>query len=131
MRRPILVALGLLSAAVPAWSADSEIIPPASQRFAGKDATEVPDFQQHVVPLLGRLGCNGRACHGSFQGQGGMRLSLFGYDFEMDHAGLSGQASSEDGSRINQSAPRESLILQKPTLAIDHEGGERFQAGSW
>jgi hypothetical protein len=34
-----------------------------------------------VGPLLGRLGCNGRACHGSFQGQGGFQLSLFGYDY--------------------------------------------------
>ena len=37
------------------------------------------------APLFGRLGCNGRACHGSFQGQGGFRLSLFGYDFKADH----------------------------------------------
>ena len=47
------------------------------------------DFQKHVAPLLGRLGCNARACHGSFQGQGGFQLSLFGYDFEADHQALS------------------------------------------
>ena len=38
------------------------------------ETTEVPDFQRHISPLLGRLGCNGRACHGSFQGQGGFTL---------------------------------------------------------
>ncbi len=53
-------------------------LPQASERFAGETSSESPDFQRHVVPLMGRVGCNGRACHGSFQGQGGFRLSLFG-----------------------------------------------------
>ena len=35
-----------------------------------------PDFQKHVVPLLGKLGCSSAKCHGSFQGQGGFRLSF-------------------------------------------------------
>ena len=29
---------------------------------------------------FGRMGCNAGSCHGSFQGKGGFRLSLFGYD---------------------------------------------------
>ena len=33
------------------------VTPPASQRFASKEADETPNFQQHVVPLLSRLGC--------------------------------------------------------------------------
>ena len=37
-----------------------------NQRFA----VETPDFLKDVVPMLGKLGCNGRACHRSFQGQG-------------------------------------------------------------
>src|SRR3990172_3523134 len=132
MRRPILVALGLLSAAVPAWSADSEIIPPASQRFAGKDATEVPRFQQHVVPLLSRLGCNGRACHGSFQGQGGFRLSLFGYDFKLDHEGLAkGDKEKEKDPRVLVEEPEESLALLKATQETPHRGGKRMDADRW
>src|SRR5262245_50151293 len=59
---------------------------PISQRFSDGKTPEEPSFQRHVSPLLGRLGCNGRACHGSFQGQGGFRLSLFGFDFQADHA---------------------------------------------
>jgi hypothetical protein len=109
----------------------AEVLPPTSERFATANATEVPDFQRHVVPLLGRLGCNGRACHGSFQGQGGMRLSLFGYDFQMDYTALTGQATAAEQSRINPQSPRDSLILRKPTLATDHEGGKRFKTGSW
>ncbi len=95
-------------------------------RFAA-DTDEVPDFQRHVSPLLGRLGCNGRACHGSFQGQGGFRLSLFGYDLKSDHAAL----TEKDTDRVLADEPKDSLILRKPTLQEDHEGDERFKADSW
>jgi len=77
--------------------------------------------------MLGRQGCNGRACHGSFQGQGGFRLSLFGYDFQADHEALAGGKEP----RADRTKPTTSLILQKPTLVIDHEGGQRFAADSW
>ncbi|MBI2481244.1 MAG: hypothetical protein HYV60_22175 [Planctomycetia bacterium] len=87
------------------------------------DESEPPDFQKHVIPLLGRLGCNSRACHGSFQGQGGFRLSMFGYDFEMDHGNLS--------ERIDLDSPGDSLILNKPTSADEHEGGLRLPPGGW
>ena len=93
------------------------------QRFQVEGITETPDFQKHVVPLMGRLGCNGRACHGSFQGQGGFRLSLFGYDFKMDYEGLSDRIDTDD--------PAESYALHKPTLIDDHEGGKRMDVGSW
>ncbi len=94
-----------------------------SERFKQPGEAK-PDFQRHVAPLLGRLGCNGRACHGSFQGQGGFRLSLFGYDFAMDHEALM------DG-RVDVDDPADSLVLTKPTDADDHEGGLRYEVGSW
>jgi hypothetical protein len=56
----VLFADSCLAAAEPA--------PPVDRRFAAA-TDETPSFR-HVLPLLGRLGCNGRACHGSFQGQG-------------------------------------------------------------
>ena len=103
-------------------------IPPVSQRFApDAKSDEVPDFRRHVEPLFGRLGCNGRACHGSFQGRGGFHLSLFGYDAPADHQALLG---SSDG-RVDVKHPTESLILKKPTLTIDHEGGLRYKRGGW
>ena len=105
--------------------------PPASKRFESAETAEIPDFQRHVVPLLGRLGCNGRSCHGSFQGRGDFRLSLFGYDFGMDLEALHADASTDEGKRVDCSEPASSLILQKPTLQIDHEGDERFKLGSW
>ena len=86
---------------------------------------ETPDFQRHVAPLLGRLGCNGRSCHGSFQGQGGFQLSLFGYDFQADHKALL------TNGRVDVESPEQSLILTKPTDEDNHEGGLRYEKGSW
>ena len=106
-------------------------LPSIAQRFApvesGKPpaSDEVPSFQKHVSPLMGRLGCNGRACHGSFQGRGDFRLSLFGYDFEADHTALL------EHDRVMREQPLESLILTKPVDADVHEGGKRFEQGGW
>ncbi|MBD3671960.1 MAG: DUF1553 domain-containing protein [Planctomycetaceae bacterium] len=109
----------------------AEIQLPANQRFAAEKTSETPDFQRHVVPLLGRLGCNSRSCHGSFQGRGGLRLSLFGYDFKMDHSALTSKSSNGNQNRIDRDKPDQSLIIQKPSFQIDHEGGERFRVDSW
>ncbi|MEZ6130128.1 MAG: DUF1549 and DUF1553 domain-containing protein [Planctomycetaceae bacterium] len=121
----ITLSLLLLSAAFAdkVAHADDPVAPSASVRFESADATEVPDFQRHVVPLMGKLGCNGRACHGSFQGRGGFRLSLFGYDFKADHEELEG--------RLDPETPTQSLFLQKPLMETPHEGGQRLKPGTW
>jgi Protein of unknown function (DUF1549)/Protein of unknown function (DUF1553) len=105
---------------------------PIYERFAvqagqAPQSDEVPDFQRHITPLLGRLGCNGRACHGSFQGQGGFRLSLFGYDFKADHDAL----LETGAARVDLDKALESLILTKPVDADAHEGGKRFENEGW
>ena len=99
------------------------IVPSLDKRYGDAKFTETPDFQKHVVPLISRLGCNGRACHGSFQGQGGFRLSLFGYDFKMDHEALS--------ERLDTDAPGESYLLEKALTKIEHKGGKIFDENSW
>ena len=96
-------------------------------RFSNTTVDESPHFQKHIIPLLGKLGCNGRACHGSFQGRGGFQLSLFGYDFASDHSAM----LDPDAGRIDLDDVDESLILAKPLDSNTHEGGQRFQAGSW
>ena len=98
----------------------SDILAPINQRLDQKPEIQ---FQRHVVPLLGRLGCNSRSCHGSFQGRGGFRLSMFGYDFDLDHKNVA--------ERIDLDSPAESLLTNKPLSADQHEGGKRFEAGSW
>lgn len=105
-------------------------LPRIDARYAeagGEAAADIPDFRRHVVPLMGRLGCNGRACHGSFQGQGGFQLSLFGYDFKADHENLVGG----DEPRINVASPRESLALLKPLEEEPHDGGKRLDDDTW
>jgi Protein of unknown function (DUF1553)/Protein of unknown function (DUF1549) len=121
----LLVGPSLVAAADSA--ASSNVLPPVTERFANGDVTEEPSFQKHVSPLFGRLGCNGRSCHGSFQGRGGFRLSLFGYDFQADHEEL----QKGDPLRANKDKPLESLILVKPTDADMHEGGQRYNKGGW
>ncbi len=98
-----------------------------SDRFATAETNAVPDFQKHVIPLLGRLGCNGRSCHGSFQGRGDFQLSLFGYDFAGDHKAMLDEATG----RVDVDDVDESLILAKPSDADLHEGGKRFDKGTW
>lgn len=130
MKRLIILFL-LLASPVRADDVVPGTIRPASEQFAQRDTQVVPDFQRHVVPLLGRLGCNSAKCHGSFQGQGGFRLSLFGFDFQSDHSALQANASSEEGGRLKVNDPEGSLIVLKPTRQTDHEGGKRFEIGSW
>src|SRR5437763_16880922 len=86
------------------------------------------DFERHIMGLLGRMGCNSGSCHGSFQGKGGFRLSLFGYDPEMDYASLTRETL---GRRLNPVDPDQSLLLLKATGQADHGGGRRFGTDSW
>lgn len=120
-------AYSLPASAADATSESAPIAAPIKERFASADVTEEPSFQRHISPLIGRLGCNGRSCHGSFQGRGGFRLSLFGYDFHADHEEL----LKGEPLRANKDKPLESLIITKPTDADLHEGGERYKKGSW
>src|SRR5262245_15422948 len=134
-RRPDGVPLGagaaslaaVLLLSTPGLAKAGEVIARASERFVAAEGQEIPDFRRHVVPLFGRLGCNGRACHGSFQGQGGFRLSLFGYDFQADHQALTG--GEEQRAKVRH--PAESLMLYKPTHEDEHGGGRRMNVGRW
>ncbi|HKI35329.1 MAG TPA: DUF1549 domain-containing protein [Gemmataceae bacterium] len=89
---------------------------------------EKVDFERHVMGLFGRAGCNSGSCHGSFQGKGGFRLSLFGYDPEKDYVALTREAL---GRRVNPADPDSNLLLLKATGAVPHGGGRRFGRESW
>src|SRR5580765_1024214 len=82
----------------------------------GKKLDKV-DFERHIMGLLGRTGCNGGGCHGSFQGKGGLRLSLFGYEPEKDYVAITRDSV---GRRINLSDPDNSLLLLKATGQVEH-----------
>ncbi|MBX9677605.1 MAG: DUF1549 and DUF1553 domain-containing protein [Gemmataceae bacterium] len=89
-------------------------------------AAEEPSFRRHVAPILYQLGCSAGGCHGSFNGKGGMQLSLFAGNPDADHFQL-----RAFGRRIDPLHPERSLLLQKPTGALPHEGGVRLKADSW
>jgi hypothetical protein len=84
-------------------------------------------FSREVVPLLTRAGCNAGACHGAQHGRGGFRLSLFGFDPDFDRREI---VQSAEGRRVVPSDPERSILLLKPTLQMEHGGGERFGTGS-
>lgn len=84
-------------------------------------------FRNHVQPVLSKSGCNMGACHGALAGKGGFKLSLRGYDPDTDFRTLTRQAR---GRRIVPSDPGRSLILTKPSGAIPHKGGMRFEVDS-
>jgi hypothetical protein len=84
-------------------------------------------FRNHVQPVLAKTGCSSGACHGAAAGQGGFKLSLRGYDNEGDFRAITRQAL---GRRIVPVDPGRSLLLLKPTIALPHKGGQRFETES-
>ncbi|MDP6444078.1 MAG: DUF1553 domain-containing protein [Pirellulaceae bacterium] len=84
-------------------------------------------FRNHVQPILAKMGCSSGACHGALAGKGGFKLSLRGYDTVRDHYTITREAR---GRRIELAAPGRSLILTKPTAALAHKGGMRFDVKS-
>ena len=84
-------------------------------------------FRNHVQPVLAKAGCSAGACHGAAAGQNGFRLSLRGFDDEGDYLSLTRRAM---GRRIVPEDPGRSLMLTKPTGAVPHKGGKRFEVGS-
>jgi hypothetical protein len=100
----------------------------ASVEVPGNTVIEKVDFERHLMGLFGRMGCNAGSCHGSFQGKGGFRLSLFGYEPDKDY-----QAITRDnfGRRLSGNDPEHSLLLLKATGQVEHGGGIRFLKSSW
>jgi hypothetical protein len=84
-------------------------------------------FKNEVVPVLTRYGCNLGACHGAQYGKGGFKISLLGYDPDVDYAALVKLAK---GRRLCRPHPERSLFLLKPTGAVSHGGGQRFTPDS-
>ena len=84
-------------------------------------------FSTEVVPLLTRLGCNGGGCHGKSTGQNGFRLSLLGFEPDVDYQSLVNEAR---GRRIFPAAPEKSLILLKATARMPHGGGRLLDESS-
>jgi hypothetical protein len=90
-------------------------------------AEEPVNFTREIEAVLTKAGCNQGACHGAQLGRGGFRLSLFGFDPTFDHSQI---VQSAEGRRVVLPEPERSILLLKPSLAMEHGGGERFPANS-
>lgn len=102
---------------------------PFSESRSGfiQESEDVPDFVTQVQPKMVKAGCFSGGCHGAAAGKGGFNLSLLGYDPEEDYESIVRQYW---GRRVNFVRPSESLVLQKPTFQVVHEGGMRFSPDS-
>ncbi|NUM55795.1 MAG: DUF1549 domain-containing protein [Candidatus Hydrogenedentes bacterium] len=81
-------------------------------------------FKNDVEPVLMKAGCNAGSCHGSASGKNGFRVSLFGFDPGLDYINLT---RDNRARRMNAGSPAESLLLQKATGDVVHDGGSRFE----
>lgn len=125
-----LLLAGLALYGTPLFAAEGRTIDSGvAERWSAKGAGGTPSFTKHIVPLFNKVGCSNRSCHGSFQGQGGFQLSLFGYDPAADHLRL--LADGGRGLRVNVKQVDESLALRKPLGMMPHGGEQVLDDGSW
>ena len=84
-------------------------------------------FTTDVVPILTKLGCDSGGCHGKATGQNGFKLSLFGFEPDVDYEALVVEAR---GRRLTLADPDRSLLLLKATSRVPHGGGRRLNESS-
>ena len=92
-------------------------------RVSGARAPFTWSFRNQVIPVMTKMGCNQGACHGALAGKNGFKLTLRGYDPDVDYDTLTRQSV---GRRVSLADPASSLMLLKPTFTIPHGGGKRF-----
>jgi hypothetical protein len=85
------------------------------------------NFGNQIVPIFTKLGCNSGGCHGKASGQNGFKLSLLGFEPEVDYNALVKEAR---GRRLFPAAPDYSLLLLKAAGGVAHGGGKRMEVGS-
>jgi len=93
----------------------------------GFDKFPAIHFENDIIPLLSKLGCNSGGCHGKQSGQNGFKLSVFGFDPDADFKALSREGR---GRRVFPGSPNSSLLIKKANGATAHGGGQRMNPGS-
>ena len=85
------------------------------------------NFPNQIVPIFTKLGCNAGACHGKASGQNGFKLSLLGFEPDIDYMALVKEAR---GRRTFPAAPERSLLLLKAIGEVPHGGGKKMEKDS-
>lgn len=80
-------------------------------------------FENDIIPILTRFGCNTSGCHGKAEGQNGFKLSVFGFDPVADYQSLTQEGR---GRRTQTALPEQSLLLTKAAGLVPHGGGVRI-----
>ena len=83
------------------------------------------NFENDVVPLFSRFGCNSSGCHGKAEGQNGFKLSVFGFDPAADYAAL---VKEGRGRRVFPAAPEPACCWRRCPAGVPHGGGVRIRA---
>ena len=96
-------------------------------KVSGLSAAPVVRFDEQIMPVLAKFGCSMGACHAAQYGQGGFKLSVFGFDPSADHFAI---VRDNQSRRTNFLDPAASLLLKKATNAVVHGGGRRLEIGS-
>ena len=104
------IQIGKLTARVPVTITDATRSQPVS-------------FRRELMPALSTAGCSDIRCHGAPSGKNGFRLSLWGFDPQLDYRQLTHDVL---GRRTNAFDPDRSLILLKALAQVPHVGGRRF-----
>ena len=92
----------------------------ANDESSGLATSDRVDFENDLIPIFTKFGCNAGACHGAAAGRGEFNLSLFGGNPQADYEAIVRQLA---GRRINLMYPEESLVILKPTAQTSHGGG--------
>jgi hypothetical protein len=85
------------------------------------------NFPNQIVPIFTKLGCNSGGCHGKASGQNGFKLSLLGFEPDVDYHALVMEAR---GRRLFPAAPDNSLLLLKGAGGVAHGGGKRMDTNA-
>ncbi len=93
----------------------------ANDEPSGLATSDPIDFENDLIPIFTKFGCNAGACHGAAAGRGEFNLSLFGGNPQADYKAIVRQFA---GRRVNLIRPEESLIILKPTAQTKHGGGQ-------
>ncbi len=96
-------------------------------KIQGCEAPIPIHFANQIVPIFTKLGCNSGGCHGKASGQNGFKISLLGYEPDVDYIAI---VKEGRGRRVFPAAPEASLLLTKATGQSPHGGGKRLEMDS-
>src|SRR6476660_4021699 len=112
-----------LRAALCFCAAMSGMLLPLQASLAEESPPQPLNFENDIIPILSKFGCNTSGCHGKAEGQNGFKLSVFGFDPAADYAALTQEAR---GRRVVAAVPERSLLLAKASGRIPPGGGVRI-----